>query len=46
VKVRFSRRSEAAIEAIGAYIAKDNPKRAVTFVRELRSKALALSKRR
>jgi toxin ParE1/3/4 len=33
---RFSRRAEADLEEIAAYIARGNPARAVTFVQELR----------
>ena len=32
----FSRRAEADLDEITAYIARDNPARAVTYVRELR----------
>jgi toxin ParE1/3/4 len=36
MRFRFSRRAEADLEEIAAYIARDNPSRAVSFVRELR----------
>jgi toxin ParE1/3/4 len=36
MRIRFSRRAEADIEEIGDYIARDNPRRAVTFIAELR----------
>jgi toxin ParE1/3/4 len=36
MRFRFSRRAEADLEDITAYIARDNPARAVTYVRELR----------
>ncbi len=42
MKVVFSDAAEADLEDIGDYIAKDNPRRALTFVRELRSVALRL----
>ncbi len=38
MKVRFSDRAEADLEAIGDYIELDNPRRAFTFVRELRAR--------
>jgi toxin ParE1/3/4 len=34
----FSRRAETDVEAIGDYIARDSPRRAVSFVRELRDR--------
>ncbi len=36
MRFRFSRRAEADLDEIMAYIARDNPARAVTFVREMR----------
>ena len=36
MRFRFSRRAEADLDEITAYIARDNPARAVTYVRELR----------
>jgi len=36
MRFRFSRRAEADLEGITAYIAQDNPAREVTHVRELR----------
>jgi toxin ParE1/3/4 len=37
MRVELSRRSELDLEQIGDFIARDNPRRAVTFVRELRA---------
>ncbi len=39
MKVVFSGLASAGIEEIGDYIARENPMRAVSFVRELRAKA-------
>ena len=36
MRFRFSKRAEVDLEEIAAYIARDNPARAVTYVRELR----------
>jgi toxin ParE1/3/4 len=36
MRFRFSRRAEADLKEIAAYIARDNPARAGTFVRQLR----------
>lgn len=36
MRLRFSRRAEADLEEIGDYIARGNPVRARTFIRELR----------
>ncbi|MFC6307212.1 type II toxin-antitoxin system RelE/ParE family toxin [Paraburkholderia dipogonis] len=41
--VRILPAVEAELEAIGDYIARDNPRRAVSFVRELRDKCLSLA---
>lgn len=41
--VRITAEAEADLESIGDYIAKDNPPRAITFVRELRAACLGLS---
>ena len=41
--VRITAEAEADLESIGDYIAKDNPPRALTFVRELRASCLGLS---
>ena len=38
MRVEFSRFVEADLEAIGDYIALDNPVRAITFIREIRQK--------
>lgn len=37
MKIRLSPAAEADLEAIAAYIAADNPERALSFVRELRA---------
>ena len=42
MRVVFTETAEAELEEIGDYIAKDNPRRAVTFVQELRTTALRL----
>lgn len=36
MQIVFSRRAENDLEEIGDYIAQDNPRRALSFVRELR----------
>lgn len=41
--VRILPVARAELEAIGDYIARDNPRRAVSFVRELRDKCLSLA---
>jgi toxin ParE1/3/4 len=41
--VRILPAAEAELEAIGDYIARDNPRRAVSFVRELRDKCMGLA---
>jgi toxin ParE1/3/4 len=38
----FSRLAEADLEAIGDYIANDNPRRALSFVRDLRDRCRAM----
>lgn len=38
MQYRFSRQAERDIEEIGDYIARDNPRRAVTFIAELRKR--------
>jgi plasmid stabilization system protein ParE len=38
MRVEFSRWVEGDLEAIGDYIAQDNPARAVSFIREIREK--------
>jgi toxin ParE1/3/4 len=38
MRVEFSRWVEGDLEAIGDFIAEDNPRRAVTFIREIRHK--------
>jgi toxin ParE1/3/4 len=43
VNVRILPAAEAELEAIGDYIARDNPRRALSFVRELRDKCLDLA---
>ena len=42
MKIRILPVAEAELEAIGDYIARNNPRRAVSFVRELRDKCLGL----
>ena len=42
MKVRLTQEAEADLEAIGDFIARDNPVQAVDFVRELRAKCLSL----
>ncbi|AER56640.1 hypothetical protein DSC_09970 [Pseudoxanthomonas spadix BD-a59] len=41
--VQLSAEAEGDLERIGDYIAKDNPRRALTFVRELREKCMDLA---
>ena len=41
--VRFTDAAEHDLEALGDYIAQDNPKRALSFVWELREACLALA---
>lgn len=41
--VRFSVEAENDFEGIGDYIAQDNPARAVSFIRELRTSCLSLA---
>jgi plasmid stabilization system protein ParE len=43
VKVVFSEQARAGLIAIGDHIAADNPRRAVSFVQELRQTARALA---
>lgn len=43
MKVRFTATAESALEHIGDFIARDNPVRAVSFMAELRRKALDLA---
>ena len=43
VPVEFSVRAEADLEGIADYIALDNPGRAVSFVRELRTRCMRLA---
>jgi plasmid stabilization system protein ParE len=38
MRIEFSRWVEGNLEAIGDYIAQDNPTRAVSFIREIREK--------
>jgi toxin ParE1/3/4 len=38
MRIELSRFIEPDVEAIGDYIAQDNPRRAITFVREIREK--------
>lgn len=41
--VHFSAEAEHDLEAIGDYIARDNPARAISFLRELREQCLGLA---
>ncbi|QQB81606.1 type II toxin-antitoxin system RelE/ParE family toxin (plasmid) [Cupriavidus necator] len=41
--VRLTPLAEAELEAIADYIARDNPRRALSFVRELRDRCLSLA---
>jgi toxin ParE1/3/4 len=41
--VRFTDAADHDLEALGDYIAQNNPKRALSFVRELREDCLALA---
>lgn len=43
MRIVFTDEAEASLEKIGDYIAEDNPRRAITFVRELRDSANNLS---
>lgn len=43
MRFRFSRRAEIDIEEIGDFIARDNPVRAATYVRELRIRCQQLA---
>lgn len=43
MRFRFSRQAETDITEIGDYIARDNPARAVSFVRELRARCRQLT---
>jgi toxin ParE1/3/4 len=43
VRVRLTPFAEAELEAIADYIARDNPRRALSFVRELRERCLNLA---
>ena len=42
-RVEFTARAEADLESIGDYIALDNPRRAASFVRELRARCERLA---
>lgn len=43
MKIRLSAEAESDLEAIGLFIARDNPARAVSFILELREKCLTLA---
>ena len=45
MKVLFTEAAESDLEAIGDWIAKDNPGRAMTFVRELRRSCVDIGPR-
>jgi toxin ParE1/3/4 len=44
VKVVLSRKAEIGLTAIGDYIARDNPRRAISFVKALRDKVRAIAR--
>ncbi len=44
MRLRFSRRAERDIQNIGDFIARDNPSRAFSFVRELRTRCRQLTR--
>lgn len=43
MNVTFSPESERDLEGIGDYIANDNPRRAVTFIRQIRERCAAIA---
>ena len=43
MKVVFTAEAEDGLEHIGDYIARDNPRRAISFIAELRASALELA---
>lgn len=43
MRVSLTRRAEADLDGIAAYIARDNPRRAATFVEELYEKCVTLA---
>lgn len=45
MKVRFTRSAETDLADIADWIARDNPARAITFIRELRAKCMSLADR-
>ncbi len=44
MRLELSRFIEGDLDAIAAYIAKDNPRRAVTFIEDIRAKALEIQR--
>lgn len=44
MKVRFTAPADADLEAIGDWIAQDDPQRSISFIRELRKAAAALAR--
>jgi plasmid stabilization system protein ParE len=44
MRLEFSRWVESDLENIGDYIAQDNPARAVSFIREIRSKIVQIGR--
>jgi plasmid stabilization system protein ParE len=44
MKVIFSAQAKAGLREVGLFIAQDNKVRAISFVRELRTKAMAIGK--
>jgi toxin ParE1/3/4 len=45
MRVELSRFVEEDLDAIASYIAQDNPRRAVTFLREIKAKIRAIGRR-
>ena len=45
MKIRFARSAEADLLAIADWISEDNPRRAASFLRELRDRCFSLSRR-
>lgn len=43
MKVALSPAAESDLEEIGDYIARDNPHRAISFIREIRERCLAIA---
>lgn len=45
MRIEFSRLVEEDLDAIAFHIAQDNPRRAVTFIREIKTKLRAIARR-